>query len=350
MAATLPARANFPEKPIKVIVPFAPGGGVDIMARLLADFMSRDLGQSVIVENKPGAGTIVGTEEAARSAPDGYTLLMASSPFAINPSIHVRLPYDTFKAFAPVALVARSFDIVVVSSKLPFKSIQDVIAYAKANPNKLNFGSPGIGTSVHLAGEMFKSMAQVEMTHIPYKGSAPALTDLLRGNSGGPLISEAGSLIGVNSFKKPDAEGLNFSVSVDEVKRFLARSGNRPERKNEPAGTTPVCALKEISRFRNKKNDATIIAYDTKCTGRANANYTIPDAKTESITYAIDRNDDGRPDVIYFDLKQQKKWDVSFWDEKFEGHWTLVGYHPDGKMTPSSFESYDKFQSRVAAR
>jgi hypothetical protein len=175
-------------------------------------------------------------------------------------------------------------------------------------------------------------------------------TPINPGNSGGPLISEAGSLIGVNSFKKPDAEGLNFSVSVDEVKRFLARSGNRPERRSEPPGTTPVCALKEISRFRNKKNDATIIAYDTKCTGRANANYTIPDAKTESITYAIDRNDDGRPDVIYFDLKQQKKWDVSFWDEKFEGHWTLVGYHPDGKMTPSSFESYDKFQSRVAAR
>jgi hypothetical protein len=98
------------------------------------------------------------------------------------------------------------------------------------------------------------------------------------------------------------------------------------------------------------KNDATIIAYDTKCNGRANANYIIPDAKTESIMYAIDRNDDGRPDVIFFDLKQQKKWDISFWDEKFEGHWTLVGYHPDGKMTPSSFESYDKFQSRVAAR
>jgi tripartite-type tricarboxylate transporter receptor subunit TctC len=181
MVATMPARANFPEKPIKIIVPFAPGGGVDIMARLLADFMRGDLGQSVIVENKPGAGTIVGTEEVARSAPDGYTLLMASSPLAINPSIHDRLPYDTFKAFAPVALVARSFDIVVVSSKLPFKSIQDVIAYAKANPNKLNFGSPGIGTTVHLAGEMFKSMAQVEMTHIPYKGSAPALTDLLSG-------------------------------------------------------------------------------------------------------------------------------------------------------------------------
>jgi hypothetical protein len=123
-------------------------------------------------------------------------------------------------------------------------------------------------------------------------------TPINPGNSGGPLISEAGSLIGVNSFKKSDAENLNFSVSVDEVKRFLARKGDRPAHGNETAEAKPVCALKEISRFRNKKNDATIIAYDTKCNGRANANYIIPDAKTESIMYTIDRNDDGRPDVV----------------------------------------------------
>src|SRR6202051_1137344 len=106
---------------------------------------------------------------------------MASPPFIVNPSIHASLPFDSFKAVAPVAFVARYFEIVVVSSKLPFKSIQDVIAYAKANPNKLNFGSPGVGTSVHLAGELFKSLAHVDMTHVPYKGTAPALTDLLSG-------------------------------------------------------------------------------------------------------------------------------------------------------------------------
>jgi tripartite-type tricarboxylate transporter receptor subunit TctC len=151
------------------------------MARLVADFMGRDLGKTVIVENKPGAGTIMGTAAAANSTPDGYTLLMASAPYAIIPSIKAKLPYDPFKAFAPVALVARSFDIVVVNPKLPFKSVQDVIAYAKANPGKLNFGSPGIGSSPHLAGELFKSLAHVNMTHVPYKGSAPALTDLLSG-------------------------------------------------------------------------------------------------------------------------------------------------------------------------
>ena len=175
------AQGAYPDKPIRIIVPFAPGGGVDIMARLISDFMSKEFGKPVIVDNKPGAGTIVGTEAAASGAPDGYTLLMASPPFAINPSINAKLPYDTFKAFAPVAMVARSFDIVVVNPKLPFMSIQDVITYAKANPGKLNFGSPGIGSSPHLAGEYFKNLARVDITHVPYKGSAPAITDLLGG-------------------------------------------------------------------------------------------------------------------------------------------------------------------------
>jgi tripartite-type tricarboxylate transporter receptor subunit TctC len=175
------ALGAYPDRPIRLIVPFAPGGGVDIMARLISDFMSKDLGKAVVVENKPGAGTIVGTQAAASSAGDGYTLLMSSAPLAINPSINAKLPYDTFKSFMPVALVARSFDIVVVNPRLPFTSIQDVIAYARANPGKLNFGSPGIGSSPHLAGELFKSLAHVDITHVAYKGSAPALTDLLGG-------------------------------------------------------------------------------------------------------------------------------------------------------------------------
>ena len=175
-------------------------------------------------------------------------------------------------------------------------------------------------------------------------------TPINPGNSGGPLIGDSGALIGVNTFGTPKAEGLNFSVSVDEVKKFIARRGGDVAQSAEPTAVGETCKLKEISRFRSKEGNATVIAYDTLCGGHANANYIIPDNKTDAITYTIDRNGDGRPDVIYFDMKQQKRWDVSLWDEKFDGHWTLVGYHPDGKITPSSFESYDKFLSRQAKR
>jgi tripartite-type tricarboxylate transporter receptor subunit TctC len=175
------AQATYPDKPVKIIVPFAPGGGTEIIARVLADAMSKDLGQPVIIENKPGAGTIVGTAAAASSTPDGHTLLMGTFANAVNPSIYAKLPFDVFKDFAPVALVARSFNIVVVNPKLTFKSIQDVVAYAKANPGKLNYGSFGTGTSAHLAAELFKMSAHVDMTHVPYKGAAPAITDLLSG-------------------------------------------------------------------------------------------------------------------------------------------------------------------------
>jgi len=174
-------QADFPDRAIRIVVPFPPGGGTDLIARVLGDFMSKDLGQPVVIENKPGAGTIVGTAAVASSVPDGYTLEMATFAHAVNPSIHAKLPYDTFHAFTPVALVARSFNIAVVNPALPFKSIQDVIDYAKQNPGKLNYGSFGIGTSAHLAGELFKLKARVDLTHVPYKGAAPAITDLLGG-------------------------------------------------------------------------------------------------------------------------------------------------------------------------
>jgi tripartite-type tricarboxylate transporter receptor subunit TctC len=176
-----PAFAGYPEKPVTIIVPFSPGGGTDIITRMLADAMSKDLGQPVKVENKPGAGTIVGSSVVATSAPDGYTLLMATFANAVNPSIYAKMPFDMFKSFTPVALVARSFNIVVVDPKQPLKSVKDVIAFAKANPGKLKFGSFGIGTSAHLAGELFKILAHVDLTHVPFKGAAPAIASLLSG-------------------------------------------------------------------------------------------------------------------------------------------------------------------------
>ncbi|MBV9236892.1 MAG: tripartite tricarboxylate transporter substrate binding protein [Xanthobacteraceae bacterium] len=175
------AHAAYPDHLIRIVVPFPPGGGTDIVTRRLGEAMAADLGQPVIIENKPGAGTIIGTGAVATGPPDGYTLLMATFSHAVNPALNSKLPYDTFRAFAPVALVARSFNIVVVNPGLPIHNIKDLIAAAKAKPGTINFGSYGVGTSAHLAGELFKSMAGVDIVHVPYKGAAPAITDLMGG-------------------------------------------------------------------------------------------------------------------------------------------------------------------------
>ena len=172
--------AGFSDRTTKLIVPFAPGGGTDVIARTLAQEMAKDFG-TVIVENKPGAGTIIGTQSAASAEPDGHTLVMATFAHAVNPSLRARLPYDTAKDFAPVSLVARSFNIVVVNPESDIKSIRDMIAEAKANPDKLNYGTFGPGTSAHLAAELFRSLAHVKLTAVHYKGAAPAITDLLAG-------------------------------------------------------------------------------------------------------------------------------------------------------------------------
>jgi tripartite-type tricarboxylate transporter receptor subunit TctC len=175
------AFAVYPEKIIRIVVPFAPGGGTDVIARTLAQEMAKDLGVTVIIENKPGAGTIIGTQAVAASEPDGYTLLMGTFANAVNPSLNSKLPYDPHNDFAAVALLARSFNIVVVNSASPIKSIADLIAVARVDSNKLSYGTYGSGTSAHLAGELFKSMAKVNLTTVPYKGAAPAITDLLGG-------------------------------------------------------------------------------------------------------------------------------------------------------------------------
>jgi tripartite-type tricarboxylate transporter receptor subunit TctC len=177
------AEATYPDRIIRIIVPFAPGGGTDIIARTLAQEMAADLGVSVVIENKPGAGTIVGTQAVAASAPDGYTLLMGTFSHAVNLSLNARLPYDPHKDFAAVALVARSFNFVVVNAKSPIASIAELIVAAKADPDKLSYGTFGIGTSAHLAGELFKSLAKVNLTMVPYKGSAPAISDLIGGHT-----------------------------------------------------------------------------------------------------------------------------------------------------------------------
>ena len=171
----------YPTRPIRLIVPFAPGGSNDIMARLAGQKLSESLGTQVVVDNRAGGSGIIGTDIAAKAAPDGYTLLMMSLTFAVNPSLYSKLPYDTEKDLTPVTLVASAPLMLVVHPSIPAKSVQDFLAYAKANPGKLNFGSGGPGTTPHLAGEMLKMMAGVKMTHVPYKGGGPALNDLIGG-------------------------------------------------------------------------------------------------------------------------------------------------------------------------
>jgi tripartite-type tricarboxylate transporter receptor subunit TctC len=182
-AVTFGASAQtYPTKPIRVVVPFPAGGTTDVLARAVAQKLTESLGQPAVVDNRPGAGGNIGAELVAKSAPDGYTLLMGTvGTHAINPSLYPKMPYDHVKDFAPVILVAGVPNVLVINPALPVNSVQELIAYAKANPGKLNFASSGNGTSIHLSGELFRTMAGVQIAHIPYKGSAPALQDLVGG-------------------------------------------------------------------------------------------------------------------------------------------------------------------------
>ena len=174
---------DYPTRPVTIVVPFAAGGTTEILARLLGQKLEERLGKPFVIENKPGAGTAIGSNAVAKSTPDGYTLLMATStPMAINVTLHKNLPYDPAVDFVPLALVAQSPFVLVVNPELPVKSVQELVAYAKANPGKLSFGSGGPGAPHHLFGELFKSMTGIAMTHVPYKGSLPSLNDVVAGH------------------------------------------------------------------------------------------------------------------------------------------------------------------------
>ena len=195
-----PAQAqNYPSKPVTIVVPFAPGGATDIMARTLAERLNKRLGQPVIVENKPGAGTMIASEHVARAQPDGHTVLLAASSLGIAPALYAKVNYDPVKDFTPISLVASVVHVLQVHPSIPVKNVAELIAWVKANPGKANYGSVGAGTSTHLESELFNTMAGVKMTHVPYKGSAPALMDLVGGNlqvmfdawaSSGPFVKD----------------------------------------------------------------------------------------------------------------------------------------------------------------
>ena len=181
MPLALSAQGAYPNKPIRMVVPYPPGGPTDVLGRIVAQKLSESLGQQVVVENRPGASGMIGSEIVAKAAPDGYTLLTNASIHIINPSLYPKMNFDALRDFAPVSLIAQVPLILVVNPALPAKSVTELIALGKAQPNLLNFGSSGNAAAPHLAGESFKIATGVQMQHVPYKGSAPALTDLIGG-------------------------------------------------------------------------------------------------------------------------------------------------------------------------
>jgi tripartite-type tricarboxylate transporter receptor subunit TctC len=203
-ALPLAARgADYPERPVKIIVAFAPGGGTDIITRILAPELTAALGQNVIVENRAGAASTVGTDAVAKAPADAYTLLASDSTFLINPGLFgSRLPYDTLRDLTGVTMMASAPVVLLAHPSVPFTDMPGLIAYAKANPGKLNYGSGGNGAGTHLAGELLKQVAGIDLTHVPYRGTAPALNDLLGGNvqllfggiSSGRVHVESGAL------------------------------------------------------------------------------------------------------------------------------------------------------------
>jgi len=209
------AQTAYPTKPVRLLVPFPPGGGTDYTARLIAQKLTEMWGQTLIVENRPGASTTIASEIVAKAAPDGYTLIMGSTNHTINPSLYPRIPYDTVKDFAPVTVAATASYVLVVHPSLPVKSVKELIALARARKGEINYSSSGSSGPQHIAGELFKLMAKVDMTHVPYKGGGPAVVALLGGHVQAMFSTPVSALPHVNA-------GKLRPLGVTSLKRFDA--------------------------------------------------------------------------------------------------------------------------------
>ena len=254
---------DYPNRPITLIVPYPAGGGNDVIARLVATKMSESLGQPIVIENRGGAGSTIGTRDVARSAPDGYTLLIATSSLAINPSLYPDVAYDPKNDFAPIGLIATSPNFVLVNPAVPVHSAAELIALAKKEPGKLDFASTGIGTSTHLAAVLFAAMAEVKLNAVPYKGVAPALTDLLGGQVAlmfCPMASVVGQ-VGAGSLRAIAVTGVKRSPLFPDLPT-VAEAG-LPGYVVElhyglvaPAGTPGEVIAKLNGALNNALNDA----------------------------------------------------------------------------------------------
>ena len=223
MFATGVMAQSYPTKSIRMVVPYAPGGGVDIIARATAQELARRVGQQIIVDNRAGAGGNVGSDAVAKSAPDGYTLLMASPANTINPSLYAKMPYEPLRDLAAVALIASVPSVLLANRSLPVANVKQLVALAKAKPGALTYGSGGSGSTEHLAGEMFKSFAGVDMLHVPYKGGAQVLTDLIGGQIALMFVNQVFALPHIQSgkVKALAVAGVARSPSLPEVPTFV---------------------------------------------------------------------------------------------------------------------------------
>ena len=248
---------GYPTRPVRVINPFPAGGPVDVVARPLLERLRQELDQPFIMENRPGGGTVIGSEAVAKSTPDGYTLLVTASQHSINPAIYPKLPYDTVKDFAPIAPIAHGPFVLVVHPSVPAQDVKQLIAYAKSAPGKINFGSASSGSGFHMAGEMFKLLAGVNIIHVPYKGGAPATTAVLAGevqivfSSPTTVLShvQAGKLrlLGVTTLNRssliPDVPAMSESLPGFDVVTWYGMLA--------PAGT-PKDIVEKISQSVDK--------------------------------------------------------------------------------------------------
>ncbi|MFM8920473.1 MAG: Bug family tripartite tricarboxylate transporter substrate binding protein [Limnohabitans sp.] len=289
------AASNYPQKPIRMIVPFTPGGSTDILARSIGQELSKAWGQSVIIENIPGAGGSIGADKAAKSPADGYTLLMGHiGTLAVNPSLYPKLPYNPVKDFAPVAWVARVPNVLVVNPNVPAKNVQELVALAKSKPGQLSYGSGGNGSAANLATEYFKMQTETAILHIPYRGTAPAVTDLMGGQiqmlfTGAPAVMgqvKSGQLraLAVSSPKRLDALPDLPTVAEAGYKNFEADQWYGVV---APAGTPRDIVLKLNQQINLALNSAELKKRLT--TEGAVATPETPEAFGKLIAQEIDR-------------------------------------------------------------
>lgn len=253
----------FPTKPIRLVLPFAPGGSTDVIARPLADGLARELGQPVIVDNKPGAGSVIGNDAVAKSAPDGHTLLLTTSAFAIVPALQPKLPYAGASAFAPVVLLGRAPNVAIVRAGSPLKSAADFLAQARAHPGKLGYGSSGNGTSTHLAAELLKSTAKVFVTHIPYRGAGPVVTDVLGGqvDVGFATLPSIAPLLANGKLRALGVTSGTRSPLLPDVPTFAESGAPGSQSDNwygvfAPAGTPPAVVTQLHNAFKRASQTA----------------------------------------------------------------------------------------------